>query len=194
MNCQLICYDNIMNSNDNDLIWSKIGKKELLKTCVLTVNEVESRSPHGGTGKYIVMDAPDWVIVIPVSGDNFLMVKQWRHGENALSIEFPGGVIDEGETPEQGARRELLEETGCVAGKLTYLGAANPNPALMSNHVHFFLAENLTKKSEQKLDSDEYVHYMEIPQQEVLGGLGTSTYPHAIMLSAAAIYLAHKNK
>lgn len=182
------------NSNDSELVWNQINKKELLKTVVLTVNEVESRSPEGQIGNYVVMDAPDWVIVIPVRGENFLMVKQWRHGERALSIEFPGGVIDSGESPEEGARRELLEETGCTAAKLTYLGSANPNPALMSNHVHVFLAEDLSQNAEQHLDSDEYVHYMEIPQKEVFAGLGTATYPHALMSMAAGLYLIHAKK
>lgn len=180
------------NANDQDLIWTKINKKELLETPVFTVTEIESISPKGNKNKYIVMDAPCWVIVIPVRGDNFLMVKQWRHGENSLSIEFPGGVIDKGEKPDEAARRELLEETGCTAGKLTPLGFANPNPALMSNKVYVFLADELSASKEQHLDDDEYVHYMEIPQKEVLEGLGTPAYPHALMSMAAAFYLKHK--
>lgn len=182
------------NSNDSELVWTQTAKTQLLKTCVLAVNKIESRSPEGGEGSYTVIDAPDWVIVIPVRGENFLMVKQWRHGQNGLSIEFPGGVLDKGETPEQGARRELLEETGCVAGRLTLLGTENPNPAIMSNRVHIFLAEEMSQKAAQNLDRDEYVHYMEIPQEEVLSGLGTPAYPHALMAAAAALYLVHRQK
>ena len=81
------------------------------------------------------------------------MVKQWRHAHNGLSIEFPGGVINKDEEPEIAANRELEEETGYKAGKLTYLGCANPNPALMRNRVHFFVAEDLQGNGEQNLDA-----------------------------------------
>ena len=180
--------------NGKKLEWSVKGEKELLKTPVFTVNETDSLSPDGKEGHYVVMDAPDWVIVIPELNGKFLMVKQWRHGEGALSIEFPGGVIDDGESPEHGAERELKEETGAVAGKLTKLGRMNPNPALFANHVHIFLAEDLTFSGEQNLDGDEFVDYMEIEQGEVLSKIGSPEYPHALMAAAMGLYLSHARK
>ncbi|MBR1535553.1 MAG: NUDIX hydrolase [Treponema sp.] len=171
-----------------NLEWNEKGKKELLKTVVLTVNEIDSLSPDGKTGKYIVMDAPDWVIVVPRINDNFLMVKQWRHGNKSLSIEFPGGVINAGESPEEAAKREMEEETGYKAGKLTYLGSANPNPALMRNKVHFFAAEDLVSTGKQHLDDDEYVEYLQVPCEEVCKKIGSEEYPHALMMSALLKY------
>ena len=102
-------------TDDEKLTWTRGKKTTLLKTPVLDVTTIESTASDGLKGDYIVMDAPDWVIVIPDAGDTFLLVKQWRHGENALSIEFPGGVIERDETPEQAAARELAEETGFAA-------------------------------------------------------------------------------
>ncbi|MBR1722149.1 MAG: NUDIX hydrolase, partial [Treponema sp.] len=93
------------------LEWKVQGERELLKTFVFTVKETTSISPDGKEGHYVVMDAPDWVIVIPEICGKFLMVKQWRHGNNSLSIEFPGGVINRGEKPEKAAAREMEEET-----------------------------------------------------------------------------------
>ncbi|MBR4323187.1 NUDIX hydrolase [Treponema sp.] len=177
-----------------ELEWTAKEKKELLKTVVLTVNEIDSEGPGGRKGKYIVMDAPDWVIVVPVLGENFLMVRQWRHGNNSLSIEFPGGVINKGESPEEAAIRETEEETGYKAGKLTYLGSANPNPALMSNRVHFFAAEDLQGSGIQHLDEDECVEYMQIPQKEVYEKIGSQEYPHALMMSALLKFKLMKEK
>lgn len=179
-----------MEAEDKKLIWNETGRKELLKTPVFTVTERYSRSPFGQNGTYIVNEARDWVIVVPVCGDNFLMVRQWRHGEKALSMEFPGGVIDDGEEPEAAARRELLEETGASAEKMDRLGVLNPNPALFANHVHVFLAENLSFSGKQSLDSDEYVQYVEINRREVIKKLGSPEYPHALMASASALYMA----
>ena len=181
-----------MNQNDKNLIWNEKSKKSILKTPVFTVTERFSEGPGGVSGTYIVNEARDWGIVIPVHNENFLMVKQWRHGEKALSIEFPGGVIEENESPEKGAERELLEETGAKAGKLTHLGTMNPNPALFANHLHVFLAEDLIFSEKQNLDADEFLNFMEIPQTEVIKKMGSSSYPHALMASALCLYLARK--
>jgi len=179
--------------DESKLKWQEKNKRELLKTVVLTVNEVASVSPKGDEGKYIVMDAPDWVIVVPELNGNFLMVKQWRHGNKSLSIEFPGGVINRGEKPEDAAKREMEEETGYKAGKLTYLGCANPNPALMSNKVHFFAAQELIGTGVQHLDDDEFVEYLQVPCEEVYAKIGTEEYPHALMMSALLKFKLMKN-
>lgn len=176
---------------DKDLEWTELNRKEILKTRVFTVTERESASPAGARGVYVVNEAPDWVIVIPVVGDSFLMVRQWRHGEKALSMEFPGGVIDKGEDPAVAAARELMEETSARAGRLTKLGMMNPNPALFANHVHVFLAEDLEFTGKQHLDSDEYVKYKTIDQREVLKNMGHGEYCHALMAAAAALFMSH---
>lgn len=182
---------NYFTAEDEKLKWTEGEAKPLLKTVVCTVTSRHNTSADGTEGDYIVMNAPDWVIVIPENKDKFLMVKQWRHGEEALSIEFPGGVIDAGETPEEAARRELEEETGCKAGSLINLGKVNPNPALFNNHVHFFLARNLTSTGKQKLDDDEFINCMELTKREVLEGMGTGQFPHAIMGMALSLYIKH---
>lgn len=183
---------NYFTEEDEALKWTSGEKKELLKTVVCTLTSNHNTSSSGVSGDYIIMDAPDWVTVIAEKDDNFLMVKQWRHGEKALSVEFPGGVIDAGEDPETAAVRELEEETGHKTGKLTKLGSINPNPALFSNHVHIFLAEDLVPTGKQNLDHDEFINYIEIPKNEVLEGFGTPQFPHALMATALCLYLKYK--
>ena len=177
---------------DEKLEWKEEKRKEILKTVVFTVTERYSTGPDGQKGTYIVNEAPDWVIVIPVDGEDFLMLKQWRHGSKCLSIEFPGGVAEKGEDFEVSARRELEEETGAQAGKLTLLGEFSPNPALFANKVHVYCAEDLKFSGEQKLDADEFVSYMKISKREVYEKMGSAEFPHGLMLSALCLYLTKK--
>lgn len=192
---------NYFTDDDEKLKWKCGPKKSLLKTVVFDVTSSTNTHEEGDLsvqGDYIVLDAPDWVIVIPELQENadsqkeFFMVKQWRHGSKCLSVEFPGGVIDKGESPEEAARRELLEETGCRAGKLTKLGEVNPNPALFSNHVHIFLAQDLECTNTQDLDSDEFVNVIKVPVEQIIADMGTEQFPHALMSTAMCFYLKEK--
>ena len=170
------------------LEWTETGRREVYQTPVFTVTERTSRGPDGQQGVYIVNEAPDWVIVIPEAEDSFLMVQQWRHGEKALSIEFPGGVVEPGEAPEAGARRELKEETGTEAGELIHLGTFNPNPALFNNHVHVYCARQLATTASQQLDSDEFVEPFRLAKAEVFQKMGSTEFPHGLMAAALGLY------
>jgi len=183
---------NYFTADDEKLKWKTGESKTLLKTVVCDVTSSHNTSSTGVEGDYIIMNAPDWVIVIPELNGKFLMVKQWRHGSECLSVEFPGGVIDAGEDPEVAAIRELKEETGYEAGKITELGSVNPNPALFNNHTHIFLAEDLHKVADQELDNDEFINFMELSVAEVIEGMGTPQFPHAIMGTAVALYLKNR--
>ena len=117
------------------------------------------------------------------------MVRQWRHGARELSLEFPGGVFEKGETPELAAAREMKEETGYSACRIEKLGVFNPNPAIMSNKVHFFLALDLEASGKQQLDEDEYAEVEIVPWKEVLAGMGKPPFIHALMGTAMCLYL-----
>jgi 8-oxo-dGTP pyrophosphatase MutT (NUDIX family) len=175
-----------------DLFWKKGNTSLLCKTRIANITEVEYTSPTGKTSPFIVVDAPDWVITVPFikkdDGDYFIMVKQWRHGANEVSIEFPGGVINQGENPQDGARRELLEETGFEAKTLVHLGSLYSNPAIMSNKVHIFAALDLHNTKIRHLDDDEYVDFLLEPVKKIYDSMGKEPYIHALMCAALDLF------
>ncbi len=176
---------------DKQLKWTTTEVKPLLHTPVFDVLQQTEVSGTGITGDYVAIDAPDWVVVIAVWRDQFVMVRQWRHAEENMTWEFPGGVCNKGEDPEETAKRELLEETGFRAGKITKLGRVSSNPALFRNHFTAFLAEDLKPTGEQHLDDDELLNYTLMPRRQVIDAFGSPEFSHAFMGTALAFYFRY---
>ena len=171
--------------NDEELMWREIEEVDRSSGPLFDMVTVKSISHDGAEGRFIKLIPPDWVTVIPVLPDGrFLMVRQYRHGSATLSDEFPAGVIDRGEEPAEAARRELEEETGYVAEKITPIGDINPNPAFMSNTSYTFLAEGLEKISDQQLDEHERISFFSLSEEEINEQMGRDNMKSAIMVQA----------
>ena len=175
--------------------WQQGKSKLLCKTIIADVNEIEYTNPKGITKPYIILDAPDWVITVPVlkkdTEDAFVMVAQWRHGAKASTIEFPGGVIEKNENAEEAGKRELLEETGFLAHKMIHLGTMWTNPAIMANKVHFFAAMELEDTKKTNLDEDEFLALHIESKKKVYSSMGTEPYTHALMGTALHLFRQH---
>ena len=178
------------------LMWTEESRKQVFNCKIFSVWESYCKPPAAADSNklhtFSVIDTKDWAIIIPVmetpKGKQFVMVRQWRHGALEMSLEFPGGVFEPGENPEQAAVRELHEETGYKPEKIKKIGDFSPNPAIMSNRVHFFLAEDLKGDSKQNLDKDEYVEVVLVDSEEVIQGMGKPPYLHALMGAALSLY------
>jgi 8-oxo-dGTP pyrophosphatase MutT (NUDIX family) len=176
-------------TDDHDILWRETGRMETVWTSpIFNIDKVQRLSPEGDEYPFMVCRTPDWVTIIPElqNGDtrDFVMVRQFRHGSGALSMEFPAGVVDPGEEALTAAVRELREETGYIAQELIPIGRINPNPAFMSNTSWTFLARGLKKSEELDLDEQEFITAHKISEKDVDINMGTGEYDNAIMVQS----------
>lgn len=107
---------------------------------------------------YYVLEYGTWVNAVAITEENkILMVKQYRHAAGIVSLEIPGGVVDDGETPQQAVRRELLEETGYQFDDFELLCTLYANPSTADNLTICYLARGGKKVQGQALDEQEEI-------------------------------------
>lgn len=137
-------------------------------------------------GDFTVIKSNDWVNLIPVTKDNkIVMIEQYRHGTNDITIEVPGGLIENGENHRLAGQRECTEETGYFSKEdAIYLGKSEPNPAFMNNSMYHYLWKNCELKFEQNLDLFEDIKVVLFTQEEIEEKIKSGIINHSLVLSA----------
>jgi 8-oxo-dGTP pyrophosphatase MutT (NUDIX family) len=103
--------------------------------------EVEFK-PGASAETYHAISQPDYVAVVARTPDGMIpIVRQFRPAVEGFTWELPAGMADEGETPAECCRRELLEETGLTARAVHILGSYSPCTARLSNRIHSFFVD-----------------------------------------------------
>lgn len=145
-----------------------------------------SISPRTGRAHdFFVLESSDWVNVIPLTPEGqVVLVRQWRHGTRSLTLEVPGGLLESSDSPEEAARRELLEETGFRAEKMLYLGFVEPNPAFLNNRCHTFLAKDVQRVSELNQDEKEDIEVLLKPLAQIPRLIRDGIISHSLVVAA----------
>lgn len=135
--------------------------------------------------KRLVLESVDWINIVAVTPANeSVMVRQYRFGIEACTLETPGGMVDAGETPLKAAKRELVEETGYTSEEWSYLGAVEPNPAFHPHLCHHFLAANATPSGTMQLGPGEAINIEVCSLATLQEAIRDGSLRHALALSA----------
>lgn len=120
-----------------------------------------------------VVEHAQAVAIVPVAADGrIVLVRQYRLPALRELLEIPAGSLDPGEDPEAAAQRELQEETGFAAGRLSRLGGFWVAPGYCTEYIHIYLAEDL-HESRLDADHDERIEVESITLDDALGHIDT---------------------
>ncbi len=165
----------------------KIKNSENVADCKIfkVRRDYSVRQSDGAEFPFYCIENPDWVNVIAITNSNeVVLIEQFRHGIEEITLEIPGGMVDDGEKPETAAGRELLEETGFFSSKVILLGRSRPNPAIQNNWVYHYLAMNCEKTQEPEFDSTESVATKLISLNEVENLISSGRITHSLVIAA----------
>ena len=166
--------------------WITLETEQLGTYPIFELSRSLQRSPHSGREhSFLRIDCPDWVNVIAVTPDGrMVLVEQYRHGTDDMTIEIPGGAVDPGEDPAISAARELEEETGYIADELIEIGTVEPNPAFLSNRCWTYLAIGCREDGQTHFDPSEEIEVSLAPLEDFARLIDDGTITHSLVIAA----------
>lgn len=168
--------------------WKLLSSKRLLDARWLKINQEECELPNGKViDDFYTIWQPDWVLILPQTKDGkWVMTHQYRHGTGRVSLEFPAGIVENGEDPLLAAKRELEEEAEYLGGTYKCVGEFSVNPDRHRGKFFVYLATGVTPGGSLKQDETEEITHLEISTEELEEKIRTGEMDH--MLQIAAYY------
>ncbi len=171
--------------------WKTVDRQALFAGGPIREVAVESvQLPDGRIiSDYYVIRLPDYVLIYAEMDDGTVpLLRQYKHGARRVCLTFPGGAIEAGESPEEAARRELLEELGCVAETWRSLGAFVTNANQGCNVAHLFRASGCRRVSEPdsrdlEETSIEYLGREKLEGPSIVEEIGLATHVTLLLLA-----------
>ena len=195
--------------------WKLLDSEYLVDAPWLKVAKEKCELPNGKViDDFYTLWQPDWVLILARTTEGkWVMTEQYRHGTGKIALEFPAGIIDKGETPEQAALRELQEESGygiekqCVtlseASKMrsrtgldsstplrsaqndtiSYLGSFPVNPDRHRGKFHVVFIDKVIKEGCTHFDSTEEIESLLLSDNELQAKMADGSFNHPLQMA-----------
>ena len=188
------CQNDKDMDKERDMKWKTLKSEYLIRRPWLTARRDTVELPTGVVNdEYYVLEYPTWVNVIAVTADGrYVFIRQYRHGIGETGTEIVAGVCEEGELPEDAARRELMEETGYAGGSWRELTVLSANTSTMNNVCHCFVATGVEKAGTQHLDRTEDIDVCLLTGDEAFALLAGDKIRQSLMAAPLWKYFFEK--
>lgn len=145
--------------------WQVLENKLLVSERWLELREQRVRLANGHEiERFHLIQAPDWASVLCVThASEVVLVRQYRHGIAAPSLELPAGVVEPGEAPLLAAQRELAEETGYQSDDWVSIYSVSTEPARHTTRAHFFCARGARPTRAPAPEASEVLEQVKVP-------------------------------
>ncbi|PIN78954.1 DNA mismatch repair protein MutT [Candidatus Woesearchaeota archaeon CG10_big_fil_rev_8_21_14_0_10_34_8] len=150
------------------MAWKILSKEYLEKNKWINLKKEKCQTPEGDIiDDYYVLELQDVSCAVAITKDKeLILIKEYKNGVKHDITQLPCGYVDKGESAEQAAKRELLEETGYKSEKWISLGKRAANPGRLNHYFHFFLAKDVEKVQEPILEPGESVKVIKCSLEE----------------------------
>ena len=198
--------------DNKDLTWKLKEAKHLAQDEWIDFRACDYELPDGETiGPVYNFSKHSFSIIVATDEKGrFICVRQYRHGIDEVTTEFPAGAIeykDKSDVPYitfdniiateedafETARRELKEETGYVSDNWKHLMTAPSNATLSNSNVHIYCADNCRKVTGQELDDTEFLNVELIDEKELNHRLYEGDFKQTIHMLAYFLYKQQHN-
>jgi 8-oxo-dGTP pyrophosphatase MutT (NUDIX family) len=167
--------------------WNETESKLVGDFRIFQARQVWRQSPRtGNVHTFYVLESQDWMNVVPLTPEGkVVMIHQYRHGTGEVTLEIPGGLVDnEDGDPAMTATRELREETGYEAREIIPIGRVCPNPAFLNNTCYSFLARDARLVTSPELEGAEDIAVEEIPLACIREFVRSGRITHSLTIAA----------